>query len=75
MKKINKICKLIKALTPEDFQEVQEMYKSQQAYISPLKPVKQCKINDIGWFNELICEDIQQAREHILDLGKIINKK
>ena len=65
--KINKICKLILKLTPEDFEAVEDMAEQQASYIHPLKMATASKYHALGDHNKKVINLLSPLHKHLVD--------
>lgn len=63
--KVNKICKDVRKLTPDDFEALGRMTEEQIGYIHPLKHAKQNKINSVGDYNLKVMGALLKLKEII----------
>ena len=63
------ICKKIRVITPEQFQECEVVFNRQAEHIHPLKMKRQAKINGLGENNLKILEHLK-AIQKIIEINK-----
>lgn len=68
--KVNRICKAILKLTPEDFEAVELMAEEQLSYSHPLKHGTAGKITDLGLHNKRVAASLRELQKGIQSLKK-----
>ena len=72
---LERICNDIHELTDEDINDVEDTIRRQKEFISPLKPVKQARYNNLGYYNGKVLKLILKIKELIKVEGvKLLEK-
>jgi hypothetical protein len=65
IQKVDKVCRAVKALTPEDFEAVLQMAKEQAEYIHPLKMATASRLQDAGNYNLKVIKALKNLKKII----------
>ncbi len=65
MEKINSVCKMILALTDEDFAEMDEIIDEQKNYCNPLRMATSAWQNQLGDHNANVVEKLKELKAEI----------
>jgi hypothetical protein len=70
VEKVNRICKQVLKLEPEDFAAVEEMAERQCAFMHPLKYATAARMHKLGDHNKEVVRLLRMLRDQIESLKK-----